>query len=423
VCPSDGATTVAVTGGDDEFVGRDIDGRFTVHGLIGRGGMGAVYRARQHSMNRDVALKVVRQDVASDKKAIKRFLREVQAASRLASPHTVTVFDFGQTQDGILYIAMELLRGRTLARVRAGAGGTLPAGRAARIMDGVLDSLIEAHEAGVLHRDLKPDNVFVLDDASRQDFAKVLDFGLAKMVDTGDTALTATGAVCGTPAYMSPEQAASRDLDGRCDLYAVGVILFELLSGRLPFDGATPLSIMVGKTSADPPSLRDSIPGSRVPGRLVDLVDRLLARDPDDRPSTAAEVKRRLAEAIEGRSEAAPSPARRRADRRWRWIGAAAAVAGLSALVAVLLASREPVAPQAMAPDVVAASPDAVQAVAAAIGPGPAASDDGPRVATPAEAVTPAPAAEKPARIPARLRPRQTEPAEDDLPLKRPAGR
>jgi len=274
-----------------DLVGRDLDGRFEILELLGTGGMGAVYRARQHSTDRDVALKLLRPDVAGNENAIKRFFREARAASRLTNPHTITIFDFGQTSDGILFIAMELLKGSSLAGLLTESAGPLPPARAVRIADQILQSLDEAHAEDILHRDLKPDNIQLLEIRNGDDFVKVLDFGIAKQLESDSTALTATGAVFGTPTYMSPEQALALELDARSDLYSVGVILFEMLAGKPPFTADTPLAMAMKKASEEAPAIYRVNPDVRVPEDLERVVSRLLARNADDRPDDASTVR------------------------------------------------------------------------------------------------------------------------------------
>ncbi|NOZ00651.1 MAG: serine/threonine protein kinase [Deltaproteobacteria bacterium] len=292
-CPDDGAPTFMVDK-EADLIGRDLDGRFDVLELLGVGGMGAVYRARQRSTDRDVALKLLRPDMAGDETAIKRFFREARAASRLTNPHTITIFDFGQTRDGILFIAMELLKGRSLAGLLRETAGPLSPDGAVDIIDQVLQSLDEAHAEGILHRDLKPDNIQLVQTRDGDAFVKVLDFGIAKQLDSKSTALTATGAVFGTPTYMSPEQAQALDLDARSDLYSVGVILFEMLAGKPPFTADTPLAIAMKKAREDAPAIYRVNPDVRVPKGLERLVSTLLAKDPEDRPRDASAVRSML---------------------------------------------------------------------------------------------------------------------------------
>jgi len=295
-CPEDGAKTFVVGSGDD-LVGKRIDDRFTITSLLGKGGMGAVYRAHQHSMDREVALKVMRRDLASVPDAVKRFFREAKAASKLHNPHAITVFDFGQTDDGLLYIVMELLFGQSLAEVVKKTSGPMDPKRAINIVLQVLTALADAHAIGVLHRDLKPDNIFLMDGEATNDFVKVLDFGIAKILGSDGTSLTGTGMLFGTPTYMSPEQATGEELDTRSDLYAVGVILFELLAGKPPFQEKTPVALLVKKANENAPSIFHVNPEVKIPKGLERVVAHLLASKPEDRPADAKEVMGLFAQA------------------------------------------------------------------------------------------------------------------------------
>jgi len=292
-CPEDGAPTIT-TEDENSLIGKVIDGRFSINGLLGVGGMGAVYRAHQFSTDRDVALKLLRRNLVEDEGMIRRFLREARAASSLANPHAVTVFDFGQTSDGILYIVMELVNGRTLADYLQENPGPMELRRAVRIITQVLDALVEAHNAGIIHRDLKPGNIMVLENDLHEDFVKVGDFGLAKMVEGDAQGMSQSGLVLGTPEYMSPEQAQGYDLDSRSDLYSLGVVLFELLAGVLPVEDDYPMATMMKKVREAPPALSEAAPQARTPVPVEELVGSLLARNPADRPATAREVREAL---------------------------------------------------------------------------------------------------------------------------------
>lgn len=306
-CPSDGARTYSIVETGD-LIGKQIDGRFTIRETLGTGGMGTVYRARQHSMDRDVAMKLLSRSRMNDEQAVRRFFRESRATSRLVNPHTITVFDFGQDPaDGTFYIAMELLKGRPLTALMGADRGPMDPGRAVQLVMQALESLEEAHAAGVLHRDMKPDNIFVLD--VPKDFVKVLDFGIAKLLTTRTEPITGEGLTFGTPEYMSPEQAGGKNLDARSDLYSLGQILFELLAGRSIFTEGTSLEVLVNKVKKPAPTLRQVNPDVSLPSALERLLERLLASDPGKRPESADETRRLLSEAMGTGIPDAPPPA------------------------------------------------------------------------------------------------------------------
>lgn len=245
----------------DPMVGRVIENRFRIMERLGIGGMGTVYRARHEHMNKTLAVKVLNPTLSADAVVRARFRREARAASLLESPHTVAVFDFGETADGLLFLAMEHLRGTTLAELLR-TEKQLPPNRAFRIVGHVLKSLEEAHSHGVVHRDIKPENIFLLEGRDG-DFAKVLDFGIAKGEriqepnGPGMGPQTRADLVVGTPEYMAPEQARGQPVDGRADLWACGVVLYECLLGRLPFQGETPVDTLVAlmeRTLPTPPA-------------------------------------------------------------------------------------------------------------------------------------------------------------------------
>lgn len=296
-CPRDGARLVTIRDGDesatqdgDPLLGQVVDGRYRVLACIGRGGMGAVYRALQITTQRDVALKVIRSGLPAD--ASLRFMREARATSALRSLHTVTIYEFGQTADGMPYLVLELLEGRGLDGVLK-AEGCVPWPRAVRIVAQMAESLEEAHTKGIIHRDLKPANVFLARIGSHAEFVKVLDFGVAKVQSTTlGSDVTGTGMVLGTPTYMSPEQARGDELDARSDLYAVGVILYEMLAGRPPFHAQQPLAVLMKHCQDSPPPIRDCPQGSSLPPALVTLLERLLAKRVSERLENAAALRR-----------------------------------------------------------------------------------------------------------------------------------
>jgi tRNA A-37 threonylcarbamoyl transferase component Bud32 len=306
-CPRDGERLVRFRAQPDALQGRVIDERFEVRGRLGRGGMGTVYRAWQRSVEREVAIKVVDARLSHDRTAAKRFLREARLASRLNQPSIVNVYDFGQTEDGILYLVMELLRGRTLAQVIA-SSGPMPVRRAFAIGIQLCDALDAAHGQGIIHRDLKPQNVVVLDDPPGRDLVKVLDFGLAKSLVSGEgTTVTESDAMLGTPLYMAPETIEGRAADQRSDLYAIGCMLHELLTARPPFHGESRNLVLAMHLSASPPALPDG-----APAEASGLIEELLAKDPADRPASAAHVRDRLQEILEAEPAATPRPSRPR---------------------------------------------------------------------------------------------------------------
>ena len=298
-CPHDGRRLLTTAAGDSERVGQVIDESFTILGHIGSGGMGAVYRALQHSMEREVALKLLRKDLVADADTVRRFLREARAASQLAHPNIITLFDFGQTAEGELYIVMELLKGRSLRELIA-VEGALSAERACAITYQICDALQVAHDNKVVHRDLKPDNIFVLGGAGNQgEFVKLLDFGIAKFKGEDVSAITANGAVCGTPAYMSPEQVIGKvEVDRRTDIYAAGVVLYEMLAGRPPFRADTPVGVMMAHVHERADPLRVARPDIAVPAQVEELLMRTLSKTIARRPQSAVELKNELSAAM-----------------------------------------------------------------------------------------------------------------------------
>jgi GAF domain-containing protein len=272
-------------------VGVTIDGKYRVDALIGRGGMGAVYRARDVRLDRDVAVKVVRGDLVSSAEARERFRREAQLAARLQHPSIVTVFDYGTLPDGAAYLVMEYVRGEDL-RTRI-TRGTLDWKDAVRLLSAVADGVDAAHREQILHRDLKPENVLLPESGGPP---KVLDFGVAKLMastDGGGT-LTAGGTIVGTPAYMAPEQLRGGPVDARADVYSLAVMAFEMVTGRLPYGAGSFVDVAV-RQSEDPP-----LDGAGLPDRLTGALRRALSFDPARRPHTATafatEIRRALGE-------------------------------------------------------------------------------------------------------------------------------
>jgi serine/threonine protein kinase len=286
----------------DPLIGRIIGGNFRVLKLIGTGAMGHVYQAEQLSLGKMVALKLLRNELMGDDKLIKRFELEARNASQLNHPNSIQIIDFGRDRD-LLYIAMELLPGVDLGQLIL-REGPLPLGRIARIMDQVLAALDEAHAQGIVHRDLKPGNIMLVSRRGEPDFVKVCDFGIAKAQTSREGAgLTMKGLVCGTPEYMSPEQARGEEVDGRSDLYAVGVILYQLVTGELPFTASSPVGIL-SKHLAEPP-LRPTMrrPGLVLPPAFERVILRALAKDAEDRPQTPVEMRHELRASVSDTGE------------------------------------------------------------------------------------------------------------------------
>ncbi len=272
----------------DPWVGRTLAGSYVILGVVGEGGMGTVYRAEQRTLHRTVAVKMIRQQRASDPFVSARLLNEARAISRINHPNVVSVIDFGMTPDGVPFIVMEYLRGRGLDRV-VREDGILPPRRAVAIVGQVLAALGEAHALGLIHRDLKPANIMLDRLRSGRDFAKVLDFGLARMLDGSDTEprrLSARGMVIGSPAYMSPEQVCGAEVDARSDLYAVGGILYELLTGRTPFASDDPAKVLVSRLTRDPVPVQEAA-NRTLPALLAQVTMRALARHPKNRFQSA----------------------------------------------------------------------------------------------------------------------------------------
>ncbi|AKJ04719.1 serine/threonine-protein kinase [Archangium gephyra] len=308
-CPS--CDSPLSRGEPDEYIGRTIAQKYQVEALIGEGGMGKVYRARQVTLDKLVVLKVLRHTLLGDDRTVARFKREAKAASRLNHANSISILDFGIAEDGALFIAMEFVPGQDLHTVLS-KDGPLPEPRIVRIVSQVLSALYDAHNAGVIHRDLKPENIMVEQRRNEPDFVKVLDFGIAKIQDAEGEgpALTRTGFVCGTPEYMSPEQARGATLDHRSDLYAVGVILYQLLTGRLPFESDSAVGYATKHLTEEPlpPSRKRS--DIRVSPAMERLIMRALSKSPDDRPQDAEAFKAELLaveKERERRSNASPA--------------------------------------------------------------------------------------------------------------------
>ncbi len=259
--------------------------------------MGTVYRALQQPIDREVAIKILRRATLGEDgpRSVKRFFKEAKAIACLHHPHIIGLYDFGQAETGDLYLVMELLPGRSLAQVMH-RSGPMPLNRCVAILDQVLDALQEAHRNQIVHRDLKPDNIQIGRRGDNEDFVTVLDFGIARKpdIDGSGSPNSTTIEVCGTPAYMSPEQILGTAVDPRSDIYSVGVLLFEMLSGQLPFDSERTIDIYLGHLKHEVPRIKDVAPHTgNVPG-LQELLDRALAKDASGRFPDAGSFRRVL---------------------------------------------------------------------------------------------------------------------------------
>lgn len=305
-CPFDGAgLAVALwTRSGDPRASVVVDGRYEILEALGEGGMGTVYAVRHVTLDRRLAMKVLRRDLLADAELAARFLREAKATAAIDHPSVVAISDFGAMEDGSPYFVMELLEGETLA-ARLRARGPLPPASAARLAARIADALAAAHAVNVVHRDLKPENVFLVGarrETAPEEDVRVVDFGAATIV--GASKLTRPGIVFGTPAYMSPEQASGEPVDGRADVYSLGVVLFEMLTGRAPFQAETYAEVLTKHLFEAPP--RPAPPSGARLGALEDVVMRALAKEPSARYASMAAFAQALeAAAVDG--VAAPS--------------------------------------------------------------------------------------------------------------------
>ena len=275
-----------VTRALDGLLGETIDGRYRIDALIGEGGMGLVYEATHTRLNKPLAIKVLRRENTKDPEVLERFQREAESASAIGNQHIVDVSDFGTLDDGSTYFVMERLHGADLIDA-IDMAGRMPEQRAVHIAVQICRALGAAHDAGIVHRDLKPENVFLIERDGMEDFVKVLDFGIAKVAH-GPNRLTRAGEVLGTPHYMSPEQCEGEGIDHRTDIYALGVLLYEMLTGHVPHDADTMMGILTKHLYEDP--IPPKVHVQRVSAELDAVIMRCLEKDPARRYQTMHEV-------------------------------------------------------------------------------------------------------------------------------------
>ena len=364
-CPTDGAKLTAehgVVDGGDAFFGRMLGGRYRIDRKLGQGGMGTVHIAEHVHMEKPVAVKILRAELASDETAAARFKREAKGASRIDHENCVAVTDFGRESDGTLYLVMELIEGETLWQI-VHDSGAIGARRVGCIGAQIARALVAAHGEGVVHRDLKPENVMVVQREDKKDHVKVLDFGLAKLLEGDDgksvTALTRAGAVFGTPRYMSPEQAEGRPTDHRTDIYSLGIILYEMATGTVPFDDESMVALLSKHVNEAPEPPRQRCPEAGIDPALESIILRCLEKDPDARHDSARDLLEdlsRLRSVAGGAGSPSPSmPPRGELvvglpRRRPRWGRVALLTAATSLLGAAVMVALSPSEEPALAP-------------------------------------------------------------------------
>ena len=294
-CPVDGAVLGAPAA--DPLMGQLLAERYRIKRIIGEGGMGRVYLAEHERMQRPSAVKVMSPAMAATPEAISRFNREAANASRIHQPNVAAIYDFGETPDGTLYLAMEYVEGETLTSLIR-REGPLAAVRAAELAGQVADGLHAAHALGIVHRDLKPDNILVTRHHDGREWVKIVDFGIAKQVERVDQAVTSLGVAIGTPEYMSPEQLAGEPLDARTDLYSLALVLFNMLTGQLPHPAMTSKQSLVNRLTAKPRTLAEVVPGKAWSPRLQKTLERALAPEPADRHASVMDFARDVRAAV-----------------------------------------------------------------------------------------------------------------------------
>ncbi|MBV8759955.1 MAG: serine/threonine protein kinase [Deltaproteobacteria bacterium] len=393
-CPNDGGEVVVAE--TDPMLGKTI-GRYVIDRFVGEGGMGRVYEAHHATLaNKRYAVKVLLGDAGATPSMRKRFAKEAESASRLVHPNVVGVIDYGATDGGLPYIVMDFVDGRSIAELID--DGPMPVARALRLVRAICDGLAYAHEAGVVHRDLKPANILIVTTSEGDEVPRIADFGLAQTAEESDVRLTSTGMAMGTPAYAAPEQMAGKRVDHRADLYALGMTMFEMLSGgELPFKGG-PMDVATEKAHREAPPFSEVCPAIAIPPALEQLLAGLLKRRAQDRIASSADAIAAIDQIVLGLAvderaatvndprRRTPVPARRAVPGRWivpALVGAIAAVGGAAWIVSShrapadkpVVAAAEIATPPAPAPPIVdpphapAAAPEPLTAPAAAPAP------------------------------------------------------
>jgi hypothetical protein len=325
-CPRDG-TALRGSNPLGDLVGSVVHEKFHVMKKLGEGGMGAVYLAEHVKMGRKMALKVMNPGMHQDADAIARFNREAKNASQINHPNVCAIYDFGETPEGLIYLAMEFIEGSSLSGLIE-KNGALGAPRAASIIHQAADALQVAHDYGIVHRDLKPDNIMIAKARDGSDLVKVVDFGIAKASSSDAQKVTKTGLVVGTPEYMSPEQLAGDKLDGRSDIYSLGLVAFNCLTGKLPFPSNSAQEAMIMRLTDEPKRLDEMRPDISWPEELQDVMTKALMRDAAERYQNAADFGRQLTKAVEN------MPHTMIAEAGTQVIGSGAAVAAAAAKTA-----------------------------------------------------------------------------------------
>jgi serine/threonine-protein kinase len=296
-CPKDG-TTLRVPPGA-ALIGAVIADRYHIIKKLGEGGMGQVFLAEHVKMGRPSAIKVMTPGMMQDADAISRFNREAANASRITHPNVAAIYDFGETSDGLIYLAMEYVEGSPLTSI-VEQSGTLPPARAASIIRQTASALDAAHERGIIHRDLKPDNIMIARNRDGSDLVKVVDFGIAKSAHGTGQKVTKTGLVVGTPEYMSPEQLAGDAVDARSDTFALALVAFHILTGKLPYAEGSAQETMIRRLTDRPRTLAETRPGVAWPPALESVMERGLNRESSGRPASSGEFAAAFAGAVEG---------------------------------------------------------------------------------------------------------------------------